>query len=118
MFRKAEGKELIKANSVIHDSQTERPFEVHSAFGGLAVYRASSAAECRYDAGQHRDCEHVAFHACIKEKAGQAIGVAPRMLVMYDVTCHICTPNSTKEIEDFRSKHHHLGKGQPKLPSR
>ena len=57
---------------------------VDSAFNGLALYdvahlHARNATHCRYHG---RTCEHVAFHACLREK-GVPIGVLPSMLVRF-----------------------------------
>jgi len=48
--------------------------EVDSAFGGIAIYRlATMPKQCRYN-GLHETgeekCEHVDFHACIKDNGG------------------------------------------------
>jgi len=104
MFRKPEGQALIKTNTVVYDPIRHKPFSVDSAFGGLAIYRASSVLGCKYDAGPNRDCEHVLFHACIAKKNRGGMGVVPRMLVVYDIGCHFCTGNSTEEAQLFSEK--------------
>lgn len=54
----------------------ERFVPVYSAFNGLAIYKLLATDDCLYD-GENRepyvvspwgDCEHVAFHKCIREK--------------------------------------------------
>jgi len=46
------------------------PQPVHSCFGGFALYKSTPFLKCAYDATVY-DCEHVAFHRCIREVGGQ-----------------------------------------------
>ena len=56
--------------------------EVESAFGGLALYRASIFAKGRYCGKEHDQeiCEHVPFHRSLKH-AGAKLYLNPRFLV-------------------------------------
>ena len=67
-------------NSVYFDKNLP-PFEVDSAFSGIAIYKWSIMSQCQYDGEYHSDnpfgyptgrekCEHVALHECIKKKGG------------------------------------------------
>ncbi|NNK65710.1 MAG: hypothetical protein HKO95_03130 [Rhodobacteraceae bacterium] len=56
--------------------------EVHSAFGGLGLYRTASLENLRYgtrDADGRRICEHVDLHRQIREKGGRLF-IAPSLL--------------------------------------
>ena len=56
------------------------PIEVHSAFGGLAIYRAARTAGCGY-AQDGADCEHVTLHACMRRRNGAKVKLFPSLLV-------------------------------------
>lgn len=53
------------------------PFEVQSAFGGLAIYRMRDIAGCRYGT---KKCEHWGFHDCLQEK-GKKVFVHPALII-------------------------------------
>jgi hypothetical protein len=57
------------------------PEEVHSCFGGLAIYRKSAIGSCRYSAGKG-DCEHVLFNQCLRQH-GKTLVFNPRQAVNY-----------------------------------
>lgn len=76
-------------------------------------YNRALIRACRYSA-PHEDCEHVAFHRCVREQHNATIFVAPRMLVEYDLpcdpgpfvdpkTCHE-DPRIAREIADHRAR--------------
>lgn len=59
----------------------EQFYPVYSAFNGIAIYKLAAIRNCRYD-GENReshvispmgDCEHVAFHKCMREENGARI---------------------------------------------
>ena len=50
------------------------PVRFYSAFGGLAVYRASAYYAGRYRGG---DCEHVPFHRSVREATGLGMYLNP-----------------------------------------
>ncbi|MES2215391.1 MAG: hypothetical protein V4485_05210 [Pseudomonadota bacterium] len=49
---------------------TQDLMPVDSCFGGLAFYKRDKIKDCLYDSLQE-DCEHVAFHKCIKDHGGK-----------------------------------------------
>ena len=55
---------------------------VDSCFGGLAFYKRAYLKGCRYDS-INGDCEHVAFHKCIKNKNGGKMFMNPSMILRY-----------------------------------
>jgi hypothetical protein len=65
--------------------QSLKPFEVDSAFGGLAIYRRHALKDVRY-IGLNDDgsevCEHVTLNKQIKEK-GCKIYINPKMINGY-----------------------------------
>ena len=79
-----------------------RPVPVRSCFGGLAIYKSEVWHEpkCRYSSWQDqcspdavryaniedgRACEHVTFHACLREhRKGLAVAVQPKLMPMWD----------------------------------
>ena len=71
-----------------HQEQEQRPHEVESCFGGLAIYRHAQFTGCRYG---HRhtspphmlDCEHVIFNKCLRDRYGARIYTNPRMRLWY-----------------------------------
>lgn len=67
---------------MLHIAPEHDWIEVHSAFGGLAVYRTDAVHGLRY-AGltpEGREvCEHVALHAALRERGGR-IYINPRLL--------------------------------------
>jgi len=87
-----EGTPCNKIDLVLH--QSEAPFNVTSAFNGLAIYSVGSlnyvhaaAKNCRYDevvsyrshGGKYQTSEHVAFHECLSDD-GMVVGVLPWLL--------------------------------------
>jgi hypothetical protein len=59
-----------------------KPFEVDSAFGGLAIYKRQALTNIRYigvDNNKEEVCEHVALNRQIKEKGGR-IFINPAMM--------------------------------------
>jgi hypothetical protein len=68
-----------------------KPFEVHSAFGGLALYKRDVINNARYigvDEYGSEVCEHVAFHKQIREKGGK-IYLNPKLLNCYPPTQYV-----------------------------
>ena len=79
-----------------------RPVPVRSCFGGLAIYKSEVWHEpkCRYSSWQDqcspnavryaniedgRACEHVTFHACLREhRKDLTIAVQPKLMPMWD----------------------------------
>jgi hypothetical protein len=62
---------------------TDPPIPVESAFGGMALYRVSTIGTCRHSAPGD-DCEHVAFHQCLRDHDGRLFihpGVARRRTI-------------------------------------
>jgi len=63
--------------------RTAAPVAVESAFGGFGFYRQAAVGQCRYN-GMGRsveDCEHVAFHACIRANSDNGgLYIVPSML--------------------------------------
>jgi len=55
---------------------------VQSCFGGLAFYKREKTTGCVYDSVQN-DCEHVAFHRCIREKNHGLIFMNPAQIVRH-----------------------------------
>ena len=53
---------------------------VDSAFGGLAVYKRATLKDCLYSS-TNDDSEHVAFHACLREKSLAKIFIDVKFLV-------------------------------------
>ena len=66
----------------IHISSITPPIEVHSAFGGLAIYKRDAFVSSRY-IGLREDgseiCEHVPFHQQMREN-GFKLFINPKML--------------------------------------
>jgi glycosyltransferase involved in cell wall biosynthesis len=63
-------------------SKRHEPIEVHSCFGGTAVYRMSFITpDCVYDGGSGdlELCEHVFFHEAIRKNGGR-IFINPRLI--------------------------------------
>lgn len=59
-----------------------RPIKVHSAFGGLAIYKREAIQDARYiglDERGEEICEHVPFHAAMRER-GCAIYINPKLI--------------------------------------
>jgi len=56
------------------------PLTVKSAFGGLAVYRATSLRGLRYDESAN-DCEHVSLHRALAARGGKLV-VNPSLLLL------------------------------------
>lgn len=57
------------------------PIPVHSAFGGLAIYRVEAMLNgARYAGG---DCEHVMFHAALRARGYRRIYLNPSQVVLY-----------------------------------
>lgn len=54
---------------------------VHSCFGGLAFYKRDKMNNCVYDSVEN-DCEHVAFHRCIRNNHG-TIMMNPSQMIRY-----------------------------------
>lgn len=68
-----------------------KPFEVHSAFGGLALYKRDVIQKARYigvDEHGSEVCEHVAFHKQIRENGGK-IYLNPKLLNSYPPTQYV-----------------------------
>ncbi|CAM9129797.1 unnamed protein product [Chrysoparadoxa australica] len=57
----------------------DKPLEVESCFGTLAIYRREALASCRYRPSS--DCEHISLHQCIRA-AGGRVWFNPRMVVL------------------------------------
>ncbi len=55
---------------------------VNSCFGGLAFYKREFIKGCRYDSIDN-DCEHVAFHQCLKSKHHGKMMMNPAQLIRY-----------------------------------
>jgi GR25 family glycosyltransferase involved in LPS biosynthesis len=53
---------------------------VHSAFGGFAIYKLGHTKGCRYDGRGDTECEHVPFHACMREINDAKLMVSPMPL--------------------------------------
>ena len=56
-----------------------RTIEVASAFNGIGAYLKRSIGDCRYVADG--DCEHIAFHRCMRERNGARLAVLPAVSV-------------------------------------
>ena len=56
---------------------------VHSCFGGMAFYKRSFITGCRYDS-LYNDCEHIAFHQCLREKNNGRMVMNPAQMIKYD----------------------------------
>ena len=68
---------------------TDPPIPVESAFGGMALYRVSAIGTCRHSAPGD-DCEHVAFHQCLRDHDGRLF-IHPGVVVVYEKYCaHHC----------------------------
>jgi len=68
-----------------------KPFEVDSAFGGLAIYKRNAITNIRYigvDENGHEVCEHVALNEQIKEKGGK-IYINPQLINCYPPTQYV-----------------------------
>ena len=60
------------------------PVQVDSCFGGMAIYRRDIVHDCHYDyispiPPHVTDCEHVAFHRCIRERNNGTLYTNPNM---------------------------------------
>jgi len=55
---------------------------VKSCFNGLAFYKRKYISGCRYDS-INEDCEHIAFHQCIRDKNGGEMYLNPSMIIRY-----------------------------------
>lgn len=55
---------------------------VHSCFGGLAIYKKASIANCEYDSIDE-DCEHIAFHKCATTKNKMRMFLNPNQVIRY-----------------------------------
>lgn len=55
---------------------------VYSCFGGLAIYKKSFIQDCKYDSIDN-DCEHVAFHECLREINHGRMFMNPSQIVRY-----------------------------------
>jgi hypothetical protein len=76
--------------------QDFHPKPVHSCFGGLALYKADPFMRCKYDPSVY-DCEHVAFHRCMREHGSEGrIFMDPLLTTAYDKDiqhkCAVMTP--------------------------
>lgn len=56
--------------------------KVDSCFGGLAFYKREFIKDCYYDSIDN-DCEHVPFHACMREKHKARLFMNPAQLIRY-----------------------------------
>lgn len=76
--------------SGLRRKETDDPVPVESCFGGLAFYRASMFAQCKYSSVDG-DCEHVHIHRCMRKLAAAKQQESPRfwmlpaMKVVYDL---------------------------------
>jgi len=76
------GKDLQGSRGI--PSNHEKWIPVDSCFGGLAMYRMSSltgaknTSHCYYDGAA--DCEHVAFHECLRRDGGARLFIDPSMV--------------------------------------
>lgn len=71
----------------------QEPLEVLSAFGGLGIYKTKTIKKCRSKPGGclyvgensegNGDCEHVAFHKSLREKADAKIYIWPSMTMWH-----------------------------------
>ena len=55
---------------------------VDSCFGGMAFYKKSFISGCTY-ASIDKDCEHVPFHTCLKEKNNGHMYMNPSQVIRY-----------------------------------
>jgi hypothetical protein len=55
---------------------------VYSCFGGMAIYKRASIANCEYDS-INEDCEHVAFHQCAINKNRMRLFMNPNQMIRY-----------------------------------
>ena len=67
--------------------QKSYPFDsdlmpVDSCFGGLAFYKREFIKDCRYDSIDN-DCEHIAFHQCLKTKNHGKMFMNPAQVIRY-----------------------------------
>jgi len=79
-------------NQKIQIHRGQKPYEVNSAFGGLAVYDARfliSNKEISYD---KTDCDHVTLHKQLKNR-GAKIGINPSQIVLYSPTLYTFNRN-------------------------
>lgn len=65
----------------IQNKKRDKWEEVHSCFGGLAIYRRDVIASCRYSS-EYDDCEHVKFHECIRKNGGKVF-LNPNQKIKY-----------------------------------
>jgi len=56
---------------------------VLSCFGGVALYKPEAMKVCEYEEDV-KDCEHVTFHGCMREKGMDGIFIDPLMVTRYD----------------------------------
>lgn len=77
---------------------------VLSCFGGIALYKPAALRMCEYEADVP-DCEHVTFHACMREKGMRGIFIDPLMTIRYD---SVNIEGSTGECLMCPSKEHVL----------
>jgi hypothetical protein len=78
------GQKVLKSR-MLWFKKNVKPFEVDSAFGGLAIYRRNILENIRYsgiDENGAEVCEHVALNRQIKEKGGK-IYLNPRLINCY-----------------------------------
>ena len=59
--------------------------DVWSAFNGLAIYKASAVGDCQYTEhnpynNEGDDCEHVAFHGCMREHGSRVRVMGSKVL--------------------------------------
>lgn len=67
---------------MLHIDRNRPPIEVHSAFGGLAIYRRDALLSARYtglDGAGEEICEHVTLHAAMRAN-GHRIFVHPALI--------------------------------------
>ncbi len=84
-FSKKHGKnywEEVHAIQRIYVPQSDL-VPVHSAFGGLAIYKRKVFENCFYDSLEE-DCEHVALHKEMQEKHQAKIFMNPSQLIRYE----------------------------------
>ena len=55
---------------------------VLSCFGGMAFYKRELIKDCRYKSVSN-DCEHVAFHQCLKDKHKGKMFLNPAQAIRY-----------------------------------
>lgn len=87
-FRKLDhpAKHLDEEINTLNLRKGDAPFEVLSAFGGLAIYRADALTSGKYKYTK-KDCDHVTLHKAMKER-GYKIWVNPSMISLYSPTLY------------------------------